>query len=129
MFPLALAPCAEQVLYLRVQSTIGFIVPATLWPAEDFALYARDDYAAQAWYFGMVAAMALFNLDAACRPARPPLPHVRGVLVACVALTIASKSGWPLSFCGRSGWSEQCLVLRVYLAVAGQFFGCLRGAC
>ena len=97
MFPLALAPQAEQVLYLRVQSTIGLIVPATLWPAEDFALYARDDYAAQAWYFGMVAAMALFNLMLFVA-LRDRLYLMYVAFVACVALTIASKSGLAAEF-------------------------------
>jgi two-component system, sensor histidine kinase LadS len=102
LFPLALAPQAEQVLYLRVQSTIGLIVPATLWPKADFALYARDDYAAQAWYFGMAAAMALFNLMlfVALRD-RIYLTYV--AFVSCVALTIASKSGLAAEFL----WPQQ----------------------
>jgi two-component system, sensor histidine kinase LadS len=97
LFPLLLAPQAEQVLYLRVQSTIAIIVPATLWPKADFALYARDDYAAQAWYFGMAAAMALFNLMlfVALRD-RIYLMYV--AFVASVALTIASKSGLAAEF-------------------------------
>jgi two-component system, sensor histidine kinase LadS len=97
MFPLALAPQAEQVLYLRVQSTIAIIVPATLWPKADFALYARDDYAAQAWYFGMAAAMVLFNLMlfVALRD-RIYLMYV--AFVCSVALTIASKSGLAAEF-------------------------------
>jgi two-component system, sensor histidine kinase LadS len=97
MFPLLLAPQAEQVLYLRVQSTIGLIVPATLWPKADFSLYARDDYAAQAWYFGMAAAMVLFNLMlfVALRD-RIYLMYV--AFVGCVALTIGSKSGLAAEF-------------------------------
>jgi two-component system, sensor histidine kinase LadS len=97
VFPLKLAPQAEQVLYLRVQSTIAIIVPATLWPAADFAQYSRDDYAAQAWYFGMAAAMALFNLMlfVALRD-RIYLMYV--AFVTCVALTIASKSGLAAEF-------------------------------
>jgi two-component system, sensor histidine kinase LadS len=97
MFPLLLAPQAEQVLFLRVQSTIGLIVPATLWPKADFSLYARDDYAAQAWYFGMAAAMVLFNLMlfVALRD-RIYLMYV--AFVGCVALTIGSKSGLAAEF-------------------------------
>jgi two-component system, sensor histidine kinase LadS len=104
VFPLVLAPQAEQVLYLRVQSTIGLIVPATLWPKADFALYARDDYAAQAWYFGMAAAMALFNLMlfVALRD-RIYLMYV--AFVGSVALTIASKSGLAAEFL----WPQQLI--------------------
>lgn len=97
VFPLALAPWEAQVVYLRVQSTIAIIVPGTLWPAADFSLYARDDYAMQAWYFGMAAAMGLFNLMlfVALRD-RIYLMYV--AFVGCVVITIASKSGLAAEF-------------------------------
>jgi diguanylate cyclase (GGDEF)-like protein len=62
VFPVALAPHAEQTLYLRVASTTAFIVPARLWTPSAFHAHERIDYAAQAWYFGMAAAMVLYNL-------------------------------------------------------------------
>lgn len=62
VFPLALPPQSEQTYYLRVQSTTAFIVPARLWEPAAFHTYERNDYLAQAWYFGMATAMGLFNL-------------------------------------------------------------------
>ena len=62
VFSIALPPHAEQTLYLRMASTTAFIVPARLWTPAAFHAFERSDYAAQAWYFGMVAAMVLFNL-------------------------------------------------------------------
>lgn len=62
VFPLTLGPQATQVLYLRVQSSIGLIVPARLWAEPDFWGNMVEDYTLQAWYFGMAAAMLLFNL-------------------------------------------------------------------
>lgn len=61
-FPLQLAAHAEQTYYLRVQSLTAFIVPLRLWASADFENHRVSDYAAQAWYFGMAAAMVLFNL-------------------------------------------------------------------
>lgn len=62
VFSLRLPPQAEQTLYLRVASTTAFIVPIRLWEPAAFHADERSDYAAQAWYFGMAAAMVLFNL-------------------------------------------------------------------
>lgn len=62
VFPLQLPPRSEQVYHLRVQSTTAFIVPARLWEPSAFHAHERNDYLAQAWYFGMATAMVLFNL-------------------------------------------------------------------
>lgn len=62
VFPIELPPHTEAVYYLRLQSTNSLIVPAKLWSAQAFQGYERDDYFAQAAYFGMATAMALFNL-------------------------------------------------------------------
>ena len=62
VFGLALAPHAQATIYLRIASTTAFVVPTRLWEPAAFHAYERSDYAAQAWYFGMVSAMVLFNL-------------------------------------------------------------------
>ncbi len=62
VFPLTLPPRAEQTVYLRVQSSIGLLVPMQLWQPEAFQAHERADYGAQAWYFGIATAMFLFNL-------------------------------------------------------------------
>ncbi len=62
VFGIALPPHAEQTIYLRLASTTAFVVPTRLWEPAAFHAFERSDYAAQAWCFGMVAAMVLFNL-------------------------------------------------------------------
>ncbi len=62
VFPLTLPAGAEQVVYLRVQSNIGLLVPVQLWSPEAFHAHERSDYSRQAWYFGIATAMFLFNL-------------------------------------------------------------------
>jgi diguanylate cyclase (GGDEF)-like protein len=62
VFGIALPAHAEPTIYLRIASTTAFVVPARLWEPAAFHAFERSDYAAQAWYFGMVGAMVLFNL-------------------------------------------------------------------
>ena len=62
VFPLTLPPASEQVLYLRMESSIGLLIPLQLWSAPAFHAHERDDYLVQAWYFGIASAMILFNL-------------------------------------------------------------------
>lgn len=62
VFPVALPAHSEQLVYLRLQSSTPIIVPASLWEPQAFHAHERNDYLAQAWYFGMAVAMILFNL-------------------------------------------------------------------
>ena len=62
VFPLTLPPASEQVLYLRIESSIGLLIPLQLWSPPAFHAHERNDYLAQAWYFGIASAMILFNL-------------------------------------------------------------------
>ena len=61
VFPLMLQAHSEQVIYLRIRTEGSLLVPARLWEPHAFHTYERDDYAVQAWYFGMASAMILFN--------------------------------------------------------------------
>lgn len=61
VFPLVLPEHSSQVVYLRIQSS-PITIPARLWVPQAFHVHERNYYLGQAWYFGMVAAMALFNL-------------------------------------------------------------------
>jgi len=60
--PLVLPAQADQYLYVRVQSKNSLNIPARLWTAEAFRDYQATDYALQALYFGVVLAIALYNL-------------------------------------------------------------------
>lgn len=92
VFPLLLAPGETQVVYLRVASKSGLLVPLKLWEEAAFHVAERADYAVQAWYFGIATAMILFNLllFAVLRD-RTYLFYV--VFVSLTVLALASKNG------------------------------------
>jgi len=92
VFPLTLPPTSEQVLYLRIESSIGLLIPLQLWSPSVFHAHERNDYLAQAWYFGIASAMILFNLMLffALRD-RIYLLYV--AFVSCLACTLAIKNG------------------------------------
>ncbi|WP_296270782.1 diguanylate cyclase [Pseudomonas sp. UBA6323] len=89
VFPLHLSAHSQQVVYLRVVSSIGLLVPLQLWSAQAFHAYEREDYMARAGYMGIAVAMILFNLMLfiALRE-RIYLLYVTFVLCAVCALTI-----------------------------------------
>jgi diguanylate cyclase (GGDEF)-like protein len=62
VFPITLAPGAETSVYLRVASRSSMTVPLSLWSPE--ALHASDQrtYSVAALYFGMLVALAAYNL-------------------------------------------------------------------
>ncbi|MGY4535234.1 diguanylate cyclase (GGDEF)-like protein [Pseudomonas sp. TE3786] len=62
VFPIGVPPSSEQVIYLRMESTVGLLIPLQLWAPQAFHAHERDDYVGQAWYFGIATAMILFNL-------------------------------------------------------------------
>lgn len=92
VFPLTLPARTEQVLYLRVQSSIGLLVPLQLWPVKAFHAYERDDYTGKAWYFGIAAAMMLFNLMLLIA-LRDRIYLLYVVFVGCTASALAVKNG------------------------------------
>lgn len=101
VFPISLPPHTEQTLYLRAHS---FTLPmsAKLWEATAFHRYERNDYTTQAIYFGVAAAMFLFNLFllVALRD-RMYLWYLAALI--CITLSMAEQSGlakeflWPNS--------------------------------
>lgn len=100
VFPLKLAPHAQQTLYFRVQSNIAILVPAKLWSKTAFHDNERNEYMVQTCYFGMVIAMLLFNLLLALL-LRESI-YVRYVLyMSGMALAIGCENGlttqylWP----------------------------------
>ncbi|MGG2397837.1 diguanylate cyclase [Pseudomonas sp. SH1-B] len=62
VFPLELPARSQQVVYVRVESSIGLLVPLQLWSADAFHAHARNDYMARSGYMGIAIAMILFNL-------------------------------------------------------------------
>lgn len=92
VFPLLLPPGETQVVYLRVASKSGLLLPLRLWEESAFHVAERGDYATQAWYFGIATAMILFNLllFAVLRD-RTYLFYV--AFVSLTVLALASKNG------------------------------------
>ncbi|MDH0290499.1 diguanylate cyclase [Pseudomonas sp. GD04087] len=92
VFPLTLPAHSEQTIYLRVESSIGLLVPLQLWPVKAFHAYERDDYTGKAWYFGIAVAMILFNLMLLLA-LRDPIYLLYVVFVSCTAGALAIKNG------------------------------------
>ena len=61
VFPVVMAAQSEQTLYFRLEAP-SIEVPATLWSRDAYPSHHVRDQMLQATYFGMVAAMVLFNL-------------------------------------------------------------------
>ena len=60
--PVTLPPGADSVFYLRVMSANSINIPARLWEPQAFHVHERQDYAVQAFYFGIVMAIGIYNL-------------------------------------------------------------------
>jgi len=92
VFPLTLPAHSEHTVYLRVESSIGLLVPLQLWPVKAFSIYERDDYTGKAWYFGIAMAMILFNLMLLFA-LRDPIYLLYVIFVSCTAGALAIKNG------------------------------------
>ena len=118
-FQLVVPAQTAQTVYLRVQSMKSMVVPVRLWEPTAYQAHERDDYMAQAWYFGLVTAMVIFNLllFVALRD-RIYLLYVG--FIATLALTFASGTGlskeylWPHA----NVWSEYAVAVGNNAAIA-----------
>ena len=61
IFPITLPPTSKQIFYIKLQSIHPVIIPFKLWTPARFHQHERNDYFAQALYFGMVVSMIIFN--------------------------------------------------------------------
>ena len=96
VFPLRLPPQFNGVLYVRVQS-VPSIVVAKLWEPQAFLIYERNDYIAQAAYYGLAAGMILFNLLLFIA-LRDRIYILYVLFVSCMAITFIETSGWGKQF-------------------------------
>jgi len=97
VFPLLLPPQSSTLLYLQIKTPDQFRVPARLWSRTGFQEHERRDYALQAWYFGMVLALVVFNalLYVFLHDTRFLLYLFFG---SCVAFTSLSNTGLGTEF-------------------------------
>jgi signal transduction histidine kinase len=114
VFPLTVPAHSQQVIYLRVQSVSAMLVPALLWEPQAFHAHERDDYAAQAWYFGMASALILFNLLLFVS-LRDVVYLLYSVFATCTALAISASNGWGKEFV----WPETTLWSNIAISVFG----------
>ncbi|MEI6734800.1 MAG: diguanylate cyclase [Comamonadaceae bacterium] len=90
--PLLVPAGADQLLYLRVQTPNSLNIPARLWSAEAFHSHQPIDYALQALYFGIVLAIAFYNLMLFI--ALRDLNYLIYVLFAtCLSMALANFTG------------------------------------
>jgi signal transduction histidine kinase len=116
VFPLVLPAQSEQVVYLRIQSTIITQIPARLWEPGDFDAWELHDYAIQAWFFGMLTALILFNflIFVALRD----VTYLLYVFFAIsMALTISAGNGWGKEFL----WPDTTWWSDIAVSVLGAF--------
>lgn len=114
VFPVTLPAHADQVVYLRLQSASSMLVPAKLWEPQPFHAHERNDYAAQAWYFGMASALILFNMLLFVA-LRDVVYLLYSNFAICAALTISASNGWGKEFI----WPDTLLWSDIAISVFG----------
>ena len=116
VFPMILPAHSEQVVYLRIRSTIVMQIPVKLWEPGAFDAWELNDYVTQAWFFGMLTALILFNflLFIALRDV-VYLSYV--VYAICMALTISTGNGWGKEFI----WPDTTWWSDIAVSVLGAF--------
>ncbi len=92
IFPITLPAHSEQVIYLRMESSVGLLIPLQLWAPRAFHAHERDDYVGQAWYFGIATAMILFNLMLLVS-LRDRIYLLYVAFATCTFATLAIKNG------------------------------------
>lgn len=112
VFALQLAPGERRELLLRVRSEGSLTVNPVLWRAAAFQVHSQDGYAAHALYFGMLLALAGYNLllFAVLRD-RAYLYYVLFVLATGVGIAsiygLAAQYLWP----DAVEWSNRALIV------------------
>ncbi|MBK7658569.1 MAG: diguanylate cyclase [Betaproteobacteria bacterium] len=112
VFPVDLAPGEAKTLYVRLQSEGNLTAPLTLWRAE--ALWASDHgtYAALGLYFGILAALLLYN-GLMFLSLRDPLYLLYVAFVAAMGLAQLASTGlgneflWP----GSPRWGNDAMMI------------------
>jgi signal transduction histidine kinase len=116
VFPMILPAHSEQAVYLRIRSTIVMQIPAKLWEPGAFDAWELNDYVTQAWFFGMLTALILFNflLFIALRD----VVYLSYVVYAIfMALTISVGNGWGKEFI----WPDTTWWSDIAVSVMGAF--------
>jgi two-component system, sensor histidine kinase and response regulator len=97
VFPVRLAPHAENTYYLRVVSNTSLDIPAKLWERGAFVKKSLYEYMGQALYFGMLLALGLYNL-LLFFSLRDRTYFYYVLFAAAAALSLGSYSGMGFQF-------------------------------
>lgn len=110
VFPISIAPKSEKVILLRVQSKL-LQVPAKLWTPDTFHEHELVDYISQAGYFGIMAAMIVYNLFLFLS-LRDFLYLQYSLFVICVALATASENGLAVQYLWNNSpdWAVKSII-------------------
>lgn len=118
VLPFTLPAHADQQVYLRVESPNSMNIPARLWEPKAYYSHERSSYALQALYFGVVLAIAFYNLMLFF--ALRDFSYLLYVVFAsCVGLALAAFTGLGVEFVwgDRPAWSM--MGVNVLAAAAG----------
>ena len=121
VFPVALPANARHVVYVRVASENAILIPAELWEPRAFRAHDRDEYLIQSAYFGLAAALILYNL-LLFFTLRDTVYVLYAVFGTTMALTIAAANGFAMEFIWpqASFWSNISFSVLYSLAMAAQ---------
>ncbi|RCW72595.1 signal transduction histidine kinase [Pseudorhodoferax soli] len=121
VFPVTLPAHAEQTFYLRVQGHNGIVVPATLWEPAAFRADDRAQDLVQAAYFGLAAALVVYNLLMLVT-LRDAVYFWYCVFASAMALTISTVNGFAAEFLwpAASSWAGISFNVLYSLAMAAQ---------
>lgn len=125
VFPINISPNTEKVILIRVQSRL-LQVPAKLWTPDSFHDHELKDYISQAGYFGIMAAMIVYNLFLFLS-LRDLLYLQYSLFVICVALATASENGLALQYLWNNSpdWATKS-ILEFYSLASLTFLPFLR---
>ena len=125
VFPIIISPNTEKVILIRVQSRL-LQVPAKLWTPDSFHEHELKDYISQAGYFGIMAAMIVYNLFLFLS-LRDLLYLQYSLFVICVALATASENGLALQYLWNNSpdWATKS-ILEFYSLASLTFLPFLR---
>ncbi|QHE84248.1 hybrid sensor histidine kinase/response regulator [Hydrogenophaga sp. BPS33] len=118
VMPLQVQPGGDTTVYLRVQSTGGITVPATLWQPPAFHANDHREYGLLSLYFGLAFGLFLYNL-LLYFSIRDRAYLVYVVFVACMAVAQAHFYGLAAEFVWRDNarWNTDGIRYAVSLTV------------
>ena len=121
VFPVTLPAQSSQTLYFRITSDNGIVIPATLWEPAAYRAHERNEYLLQAAYFGLAAALILYNL-LLFFTLRDPVHGLYAVFATAMALSIAAVNGFAAEFLWPESvfWSSISFYVLYSLAMAAQ---------